>query len=256
MRRALEEAGLDVELAAGDADAQIRVASAEGRLTSLPPESQGAVLGLGEPRDALVAASSGTTLDALPGGAAVGVSGPLRRALLGVHRPDAVPREVADAAEALHQLDSGELHAWIAAVAEIRAAGAADRVAEVLEPTSWMAAAGRSAVVVHCDAPSETLAEVLRSMDDPDARAALGAEAAALRELGAHVRAPVGLIARPHGPLLRVRALVPAAEGRRLVRSEVSGRLTEAEEVGRRAGRELVARGALDLLAADTAAPS
>ena len=102
----------------------------------------------------------------------------------------------------------------------------------------------------------EWATDVLNRLDDAAARHALMAEASMMDVLGAASGAPVAVTARPHGPLLRVRALVPASAGRRLVRAELSGRLDEAEEVGRRVARQLMARGALDLMAPDAEAAS
>jgi hydroxymethylbilane synthase len=253
--RILEGAGFEVETVDPAAEADLTLRPAEGRLDRLPPATSAAVIGLAEPRDALVAVTAASTSVAdLPPGASVAVEGRLRHELLAVHRPDVTPRQVADPAHALRMLDDGELQGWIGPVPTIRAAGAADRIGEVLEPTSWLPASGRGALLLEWKESSEEIGDLLRELDDGGARAALEAEVCVLRALGAGLEAPVGVVARPHGPLLRIRALVPAAEGRRLVCAEASGRLDDPEDAGRRAAEELVARGALELLA--TSAPS
>lgn len=250
IRRVLEEAGLDTEVVEPESDAPLRLRSAEGRLHDAPQGPGGAVLGLAEPRDALVGASGTTSLEGLPAGSRIGLEGRLRRELLGVHRPDAVAVELGDPDEALAALEDGRIDAWIASVRVIRQAGAADRILEVLEPTSWMAAPGCGTLFVHVQ-PDAAWAGVVQGLDEPAARQALLAEAAVVDALGSGFGGALAVTARPHGPLLRVRALVAAASGRRLVRAEVSGRLDEAQEVGGRAARQLVARGALQLIAAD-----
>ncbi len=250
VRRVLEEAGVDAEIVGPEADAQLRLCWAEGRIHRAPPVSEGAVLSLVEPRDALVGASGTTSMEALPAGSRIGFEGPLRRELLGVHRPDAVAVEIGSAEEALVGLEEDRIDGWIASVRVIRDAGAADRILEILEPTSWMAAPGCGTLFVQ-GVPDAAWSGVVEALDEPAARQALLAEAAVVDALGAGPGDAVAVTARPHGPLLRVRALVAASSGRRLVRAEVSGRLDDAEEVGRRVARQLVARGALQLMAAD-----
>ena len=255
--RVLESSGLDCTVVPPEADAELRLGLAERWLHGVPSVSRGAVLGLPEPRDVYVAApSEGTSLEALPSGGRIGVQGRLQTDFLGVHRPDAVALEVEGAQEALAKLDRGELEGWIAPIRVVRESGAADRIAEVLEPTSWMPGPGHGALVLEAVGAHGWAPPMLDSLDDAGARQALVAEASVVAAFGVPADARLAVTARPHGPLIRVRALVPAASGRRLVRAEVSGRLDEAEEVGRQAADQLVSRGALDLLATDREAAS
>ena len=229
-------------------DAELRLESAE-RLPELLPSRSAAIIGLAEPRDALVTGPEGAaSLSDLPTTARVALSGTLRAEMLGVHRPELPVVRVDDPRDAAGLLDRGDVDAWIATVGEARAAGLADMVRETFEPTSWATAVGRGSLVLQAASDGNALADLLAELDEPAARAALEAERAVLDVLTVGPDAPVGVMARPHGPLLRVRALLPARADRRLVRADFSGRLDDPTAAGRRIAEQLIERGGRDLL--------
>lgn len=241
--------GFEVTLVGAGKDAELRLESAEG--LPEPPPRTAAIIGLAEPRDALVTGPEGaTSLSELPATARVGLAGALRGEMLGVHRPELRVVRVDDPREARDLLDRGDVEGWIAPVGVARAFGVGDAVREVFEPTSWATAVGRGSLVLRTDSDDDALAQALSGLDDPAARAALEAERMVLDVLGVGPDAPVGVMARPHGPLLRVRALLPARADRRLVRADFSGRLDDPATAGRRIGEQLIERGGLDVLAA------
>jgi hydroxymethylbilane synthase len=240
--------GFTVTVVDADSDAELRLTSAEG-LAEMPT-GPAAIIGLTEPRDALVTGPGGAaSLSDLPAAARVALAGILRAEMLGVHRPELRDLRVEDAREAADLLDGGDVDAWIAPLGVVRAVGLGDTVREIFEPTSWATAVGRGSSVLRAQVGDEALAEILSELDEPAARAALRAEQVVLDVLGVGPDAAVGVLARPHGPLLRVRALIPARAGQRLVRAEFSGHLDDPTTAGRRIGEELIERGGLELLA-------
>lgn len=243
--------GVRVTVVAAEADAELRLTSAEG-LAEMPG-GLAAILGLAEPRDALVTGPEGVgSLSELPAGARVAVADVLRAEMLGVHRPELRDVRIEAPSEAAHRLDEGDVDAWIAPVAVVRAIGLGDAVREIFEPTSWATAVGRGGAVLRAGVEDDAVAKMLAELDEPAARSSLRAEQVVLEVLGVGPDAAVGVMARPHGPLLRVRALIPARSGQRLVRAEFSGRLDDPATAGRRTGEALIERGGLDLLAAVT----
>ena len=95
VRRALEAAGIAVATVTAQVEGDLVLRTGESVL-GVPPAPDAAVIGLPEPRDALVAVRS-ATLEEVPEGGAVGLSGALRREMLGVHRPDLRAVEIEDA---------------------------------------------------------------------------------------------------------------------------------------------------------------
>ncbi|MEX2473558.1 MAG: hypothetical protein WEA34_15310 [Gemmatimonadota bacterium] len=245
--------GFVVTVVEADQDAELRLTSAEG-VAEMPARSA-AIIGLAEPRDALVTGPEGAAgLSELPTTARVALSGALRAEMLGVHRPEVRVVGVDGPRDAAGLLDRGDVDAWIAPVGEVRAAGLTDMVRETFEPTSWATAVGRGSLILQAASGDDALAELLAELDEPAARGALEAERAVLDVLAVGPDAAVGVMARPHGPLLRVRALLPARADRRLLRADYSGRLDDPATAGRRTGEQLIERGGLDLLAAAASA--
>jgi len=246
--RALEERGLKVEHVGANAAAELRLSSGVevGRLAW---DDIAAVIELPEPRDIVVTFDEGSTgLTSIPEGASVGVSGRLRREMLGVHRPDLRAVGIDDGYVVVGLLDQREIAAWIAPIGEVRMAGLADDMKEVLVPTSWATEVGRGMLILEARGTSRAVMEHVASLDEPGARGALAAELEVSRRLGASSDAPLGVLARAHGRSLRLRALVPSARGQRLVRAEVSGKLLDPSEAARRIAERLLARGAAELL--------
>jgi porphobilinogen deaminase len=244
----LAQKGVEVERGAGGVDGEVVLRVAEG-VGHVPATSTCAVLPLAEPRDVLVALDGRyKNLQSLPSGARVGIRGSLRSEMLGVHRADLQAVGVDDLEDGRRMLREGLLEAWILPVREARAADLADWMGEALEPTSWATMAGRGMLVLDASGASEDVRAHVRALDDPSARAALKSELVTLEALGVGPGAPVGVLARAHGRQIRVRALMPAADGRRLVRAEVSAALFEPEEAGRRTAALLRERGATQLL--------
>lgn len=195
-----------------------------------------------EPRDALVAVDGpAAPLRGLPGGARVGVAGARRTAFLRAHRPDleAVPI-AADDSDALTPHGRLRLHAAVIASWQARRLGLASRICEVLDARSWLPAPGQGVVALVARHP---IAEVT-ALDHLPSRTALRAELALLDalELGPHV--PFGSLAQPSGRLMRLWAAVASPDGKRLVRSDLTGPLDEPELLGTSVARQLLQRGA------------
>jgi hydroxymethylbilane synthase len=75
------------------------------------------------------------------------------------------------------------------------------------------------------------------------------AERAVSRVFGGSCTIPLGAFAELAGRQLRLRALVAAADGRRVARSDVTGDADDPEALGRLAAEQLAAKGAREILA-------
>ncbi|HET9947473.1 MAG TPA: hydroxymethylbilane synthase, partial [Longimicrobiales bacterium] len=192
-----------------------------------------------DPRDALVGGPAGG-FAALPPGATVGTGSPRRQAFLSAARPDLVfvglrgnvPTRVA-------RVDEGAVDAVVLAVAGLRRLGLEDRITGVLDEDTLPPAAAQGALAVQVRADDAAALELAARIDDAAAHAEVRAERACLRALEAGCMAPVGVLARPEGEDLVVRAAV-AAPGR-VVRATARGPAAEAERTGARVAAELLA---------------
>ncbi|HET9948601.1 MAG TPA: hypothetical protein VFQ22_06750, partial [Longimicrobiales bacterium] len=198
-----------------------------------------------------------------------GVPGARRRAFLLSHRPDLRPVDVSGRSPAELHADPGGLAAVVVSSWEARIAGLSGRVAELLDPRSWLPEPGQGIVALVARHP---IAEAT-ALDHLPTRTALRAELALLDALGvmAGVRprgagaagraragegapaapAPgtwrggaLGSLAQPSGRLVRLWAAVVSPDGRRVVRADLTGPLDEPELLGAAVARQLVRRGA------------
>jgi hydroxymethylbilane synthase len=196
-----------------------------------------------DPHDAL-AARNGAKLADLPAAARIGTGSPRRAAQLLMLRPDIIPVPArGNAGTRLAKVESGELDAVVLAYAGLTRIARLDAVTQVFEPDEMLPAPGQGALAVECRADREDLASLLACVDDPVSRAATTAERSLLAALQAGCLAPVGAYAAGTD-VVRLHAVVVAADGGTALRGSASGRLAEAERLGRDVAADLLRRGA------------
>jgi hydroxymethylbilane synthase len=207
-----------------------------------------------DPRDVLVA-RDGLTLGELGEGARVGTGSPRRAAqlrALGLGLEVVAIRGNVDTR--IGKVLSGELDAVVLARAGLARLDRLDEVTEVLDPLQVLPAPAQGALAVECRADDTALVELLRALDDPDARACVDAERALLARLEGGCTAPVGALADvsegDDGPELYLRGVVAALDGSDTVRLSATGAPSAAVELGTRLADELLELGAASLLGA------
>jgi hydroxymethylbilane synthase len=199
-------------------------------------------------RDALVTVDGpAAPLRTLPRGARVGVTGARQTAFLKLHRTDleAVPLG-SDLTAALAPGGPLGVAAVVLPSWRARRLGLAGRTAEVLDARSWLPAPGQGVVALLARHP---IAEVT-ALDHLPTRTALRAELALLDALDFGPEVAFGSLAQPSGRLMRLWAAVASVDGRRLVRSDLTGPLDEPELLGASVARQLTQRGASIVLEA------
>src|SRR5665811_956124 len=118
------------------------------RIAAFPPRE--------DPRDALVAADPGLTIDTLPRGARIGTDSPRRVAFLLAHRPDLRPHPLHGNVDTrLRRLAEGESDALVLAVAGLTRLGLAGRITQALPPDILPPAPGQGALAVQCRADDQ-----------------------------------------------------------------------------------------------------
>ncbi len=138
-------------------------------------------------RDALV----GCALDALPHGATVASGSVRRRAQLAAVRPDLCFAELRGNIQTrLTKIPAGG--AIVMATAALQILGLTNRIAEVLDPGTFVPAPGQGCVAIECRAGDASMTELLGAIDDAPSRHAVEAERAFLAELGSGCSLPVG----------------------------------------------------------------
>ncbi len=238
----------EIEEALLDGRADVAVHSLKDLPTEMDPRLViAAVPSREDVRDALV----GYTVATLPLGARVGTGSPRRAAQLRHIRPDLAVESIRGNVDTrLRKLDEGQYDAIVLAAAGLRRLGLADRIAEYLSPKIMCPAVGQGALGIQCRAGDSETIRRLMALDDAGTRAEVAAERALLAELGGGCRVPIGGSARIEGGTLRLTAVVASPDGGRLVRAAVEGSVLDPEALGREAARDLLARGAAQILEA------
>jgi len=190
--------------------------------------------------DALI----GRKLEDLSRGARVGTSSLRRAAQLRAVRPDLdVANLRGNLDTRLRKLDEGQYEAIVLAAAGLRRLGWAERITELLPVEVMCPAVGQGALAIETREDDGEAARLCSKLEHPDTRAAITAERAVLGSLGGGCQVPIGANATVENRTVRLRAVVIAPEGDRVVHGERTGPMSDAEALGRDLGQELIANG-------------
>ena len=198
-------------------------------------------------RDLLLARGA-RTLRALPTGSIVGTGSPRRACQVLAVRPDLAVRDLRGNVETrVRKWEGGDYDAIILAAAGVARLGL-DLPAAPLGLDQMLPAVGQGALAIETRADDADARAALAGMHHPPTAAAVAAERAFLRGLGGGCRAPIAAFAEVEGATIRLRGLAADVAGRRQVTGESRGSSGAAEEIGLALARDLLARGAADLL--------
>lgn len=238
---------LDAALLDGRVD--VCVHSAKDVPTTLPQGiAIAAVPPREDPRDVLVGA---VAVEALAGGARVGTSSLRRRAQLLATRPDLDVVEIrGNVGTRLGRLATGEVDALVLARAGLHRLGLPEAdTAAALDPARFVPAAGQGTLAITCREDDTVAVERLGRASDGAALAALTAERAAVRALGADCHSAVGA----HADAGVIRGWVGSPDGATWILDELAVDDAPAHDLGERLAGRLALAGAAALLHAESA---
>ena len=219
-------------------------------MAAVPPEGMtiAAVLPREDPRDALVLPVLGPEVKPSET-ALIGTGSPRRIAQLRRRYPLARFEPIRGNVDTrLRKLDSGEVEALVLACAGLRRLGLSDRISAPLPVTECIPAPGQGIIAIEVRADDEHTKSLVSALNHSEARSALAAEQAVVETLGGGCQLPLGAFAELRGTELKIRAVAASLDGSRFVQGEANGNSAEAVATGTRLGRDLAARGAMELL--------
>ncbi len=128
-----------------------------------------------------------------------------------------------------------------------------ERIGESLDPHVFLPAVGQGALGVEIRAGDERTSSLVRHLHHQATDQATTAERALLRTLEGGCQVPIGTFGRittdARGPsVLVLDAMVGSLNGKRIVRGTISGNPDQADELGQSLARELLQKGARDIL--------
>jgi hydroxymethylbilane synthase len=149
----------------------------------------------------------------------------------------------------LRKLDAGECDAIVLAAAGLKRLGFADRITALIPEDVCLPAPGQGIVAVEVSGnASNTVRAAVSRISDVDAETALLAERAVVIALGGGCQMPLGVRAHIDGQDLTVHGLVASLDGRTVIRAAAQGHRGGAAAVGDKLAKQLLAKGAADLL--------
>jgi hydroxymethylbilane synthase len=200
------------------------------------------VPGREDARDVLVTPEPIAEVSQIERGAVVGTSSLRRRAQLLKVRPDlSVVSLRGNVGTRLGKLADGSCGAVIVAAAGLIRLGIGDVSTLALSPEEFVPAAGQGALALEVRVGEE---EIIRALDDADARCAVFCERAFVSTLGASCHSAVGAYARVEGTRVDLAGIVLSADGRQVVGGTRSGNVDAFYEVGQVLADDLLTRGA------------
>lgn len=201
-----------------------------------------------DPLDALVS-NQYSTFNSLPQGAKVGTSSLRRQAQLLANRPDLKISPVRGNVQTrLRKLDEGNFDAILLASAGLKRLEMQDRIAERLDTNVCLPAIGQGVVGIECRETDHDMIKLVQGIQHQQSTEEVLAERAFGRTLGGDCQSPIAGFATTADDALYLRGLVASPDGQTVVASEITGSVKEAEALGQQLGKELLAKGAEQIL--------
>jgi hydroxymethylbilane synthase len=194
----------------------------------------------------LIAAHPVTLAD-LPEGARLGTSSLRRSAQLLAARPDLNLLPVRGNVDTrIRKMLAGQYDAIILAAAGVTRLGLTENIRQYLPLDLMLPAPGQGALAIQCRADDELMRQLLAAIDHRPTRLAVTAERAFLTGMGGGCSAPIAALGQAEGDGVRLRGLVAAVDGSKLVQVSEAG--TDPLALGMQLARAALQAGAGALL--------
>ena len=149
----------------------------------------------------------------------------------------------------LRKVDAGEFDAIVLAAAGLRRLGCESRISALLPVETCVPAPGQGIIAAEMRQDDTTTGALLSRIGDRPSAAALAAEREVVIRLGGGCQMPIGAFATISGDHLTLKTIVVSLDGHRAVRAETRGAAADASRLGALAAEQLLAQGAVDILA-------
>jgi hydroxymethylbilane synthase len=200
------------------------------------------------PWDAFVSNKYEHFLD-LPEGSRLGTSSMRRQMQLKAARPDLQVISLrGNVNTRLAKLDAGEFDAIILAAAGLIRLEMSDRITETLPPELCLPAVAQGAVGVECRRNDDQTLALLMQLNHPPTHARVIAERSMNATLEGGCQVPIAGFSEIHEDTLHLRGIVGTPDGSLLLHADIAGLTQNAEELGQELAKQLLQKGAGDIL--------
>jgi hydroxymethylbilane synthase len=219
-------------------------------LQTVQPEGLeiGAVSERETPNDVLIAKTA-ASIDDLPQGAKVATGSLRRKSQLLNYRPDLRIFEIrGNVPTRLKKFEESDLDAMILAFAGVHRLGLDAYIKQIIPFEIMLPAVSQGAMGVEIRSGDAQLKELLQKLDDENARACVTAERSFLRTLEGGCQVPIGAYAFLKDDKIFLEGMAGSVDGSINLRDSISGEKENAAGLGERLARNLIAKGANELL--------
>ena len=201
------------------------------------------------PKDAFVSNAFESLAD-LPAGSSVGSSSLRRVRQLQLVYPALEFIELRGNVDTrLRKLDDGDYDAVILAVAGLSRLGLANRVREEISTDICIPAAGQGAVGIESRSNDPSVTKLVESINHDSTRVCVTAERKVTQLLGATCNLPVAVYAELKADEFLLSSFISDLRGKVIIREQVNGSIDDSALLAETLGNNLLARGAVDLMA-------
>lgn len=201
-----------------------------------------------DPRDALIS-REGKKLSELAEGAKVGTSSLRRRSQLLTKRPDLKITDLRGNLDTrLRKLEEGVYDAIILAGAGMNRLGWSDKITELIDPELMLPAIGQGALGIETRISDGETNELVSFFDHPNTSDAVKGERALLKKLEGGCQVPIAAYGTVKDMTLKLKGLVAAVDGSRIIESSIEGNSRDAEALGVELAEKLLQMGAKEIL--------
>ena len=208
----------------------------------------GAITSRLTPFDVLISTAE-CIFDELPENASVVANDVRREAQLLYYRSDLkIVRAKGSIDSIIQKVQNAKVDAAILAAGDVERLQKQDHVADVLNCSICIPAAGQGSLVVLVRSDDEHAKKSIRSINDAASYAEITAEWAFLDYLGVHEDAPVGVLGSIEGKQLELEGMVALPDGRERIREVVRGNVGHEAELGEKLATEILDAGGKAML--------
>jgi hydroxymethylbilane synthase len=206
----------------------------------------GAITERENPFDVLISLK-GVHFEDLPQGAKVGTSSLRRQVQIKRRRRDLNVETLRGNVDTrLRKLQEGFYDAIILAYAGVKRMGMEDKITQVLE--DFIPAVGQGSLAIEIREDDRDVWQVVRDLDHTESRIRAECERAFLRELQGGCQVPIGAYSWIEGDNILIKGFVSDLEGIKFIEGMKSAGMKCAEQIGVQLARELLSKGAEEIL--------
>ncbi|HEY3251894.1 MAG TPA: hydroxymethylbilane synthase [Ignavibacteria bacterium] len=238
---------IEDELLEGSID--IAVHSLKDLPTQLP---EGLIIGAvskrEDSRDVFIS-SKYDSLTQLPWGATVATGSLRRKSQLLNFRKDLDVIDIrGNITTRLIKFDDAGWDGLILAFAGISRLGQRDRIKQIIPEDVILPAVSQGVIAIETRKADVVLNELLKALNNNSSMTQILAERSLLRTLEGGCQVPIGAYTRLENSSLNLKAMIGSLDGKKVLRTEISGSPSDAEELGKNAGEELLSAGGREIL--------